>query len=99
VRRDWVSHRGRTIVVLGNVSTALGGLALCTGGVAALGSIPLGVAAWVMAQQDLRLIREGVMDPQGRSDTQAGRTGGIIGIVLGLIFGAFYIVIYLGAWY
>jgi hypothetical protein len=98
VRRDWLPHRGRTIVVLGNISMALGGLALCTGGVAALGSVPLGVTAWIMAQQDLHQIREGVMDPQGRSDTQAGRVGGILGVALGLIFGIFYIVIYLGAW-
>jgi hypothetical protein len=98
LRRDWLPHRGRTIVVLGNVSMALGGLALCTGGVAALGSIPLGIAAWVMAGQDLRQIRAGLMDPQGSSDARAGRTGGILGVVLGLIFGILYIVIYLGYW-
>jgi hypothetical protein len=78
---------------------ALGGLALCTAGLAALGSIPLGAAAWILAQQDLNQMREGVMDPAGRADTEAGRTGGILGIVLGLIFGFFYVLVYLGAWY
>jgi hypothetical protein len=85
--------------MMGNISMALGGLALCTGGLAALGSIPLGITAWVFAQQDLNQMREGVMDPMGRSDTETGRTGGILGVVLGLIFGVFYVVVYLGAWY
>src|SRR5262249_15257125 len=59
-RRDWpprrldcVPHRGKLIVTLGNVSLALGGLSLCTLGFGGLVSIPLGIAAWVMARHDL----------------------------------------------
>jgi hypothetical protein len=96
LRRDWVPHRGRVVLTLGNISMALGGLALCTAGLAALASIPLGITAWTFAQQDLSQMREGVMDPQGRSDTEAGRTGGILGVVLGVIFAFFYVVVYLG---
>jgi hypothetical protein len=99
LRRDWLPHRGRTILLMGNVSMALGGLALCTGGLAALGSIPLGITAWEFAQQDLDQMRQGFMDPQGRSDTESGRTGGILGLILGLIFGVFYAVVFLRSWY
>jgi hypothetical protein len=99
LRRDWLPHRGRAILMMGNASMALGGLALCTAGLAALASIPLGLTAWILAQQDLNQMREGVMDPQGRADTESGRTGGILGTVLGLIFAGFYAVVYLRAWY
>jgi hypothetical protein len=85
-----VPHRGKLIGTLGNVSLALGGLSLCTLGLGSLVSVPLGIAVWVMAHNDLEEMRAGRMDPQGRRATETGRTGGILGIVLGLLFGAFF---------
>jgi hypothetical protein len=48
---------------------------------ACLGLI-LGPMAWIMANNDLRAIREGIMDPRGESNTNAGRICGIIGTIL-----------------
>jgi hypothetical protein len=61
-------HRGTLILVLGILS-----LVLCA---------PLGIAAWIMANGDLKQIDAGTMDPTGRSTTNAGRICGIIGTVL-----------------
>jgi hypothetical protein len=61
-------HRGTLILVLGILS-----LVLCA---------PLGVAAWIMGNGDLKEIDAGTMDPSGRSTTNAGRICGIIGTVL-----------------
>jgi hypothetical protein len=94
-RLDFVPHRGKLLVTLGNVSMALGGLSLCTLGIGALASVPLGITAWVLAGHDLKEMRAGLMDPRGKAATETGRTGGILGVVLGLIFGIFYAVVYL----
>lgn len=61
-------HQGNVILVLGILS-----LVLCQ---------LLGPIAWIMGQNDLREIDRGVMDPSGRSATQAGMILGIIGTVL-----------------
>jgi Na+/proline symporter len=95
VRRDYEPHRGSLIVSLGNVSMLVGGLSLCLLGFGALVSVPLGVLVWLMAHRDLELMREGRMDPRGKAQTETGRTGAIAGIVLGLIFAAFYALLYL----
>jgi hypothetical protein len=95
VRRDYEPHRGALIVSLGNVSMIVGGLSVCLLGLGGLISIPLGVLAWVMANRDLEHMREGLMDPGGKKQTETGRTGGIAGIILGLIFAAFYALVYL----
>lgn len=64
-------HRGTTILVLGILS-----LVLCA---------PLGIAAWIMGNSDLKEMDAGVMDPSGRSTTNAGRICGIIGTILLII--------------
>jgi len=90
VRRDCEPHRGTLILVLGI-------LGLVTVGIYFLSPIGLGlsVTAWVMGQRDLRRMREKVMDPQGLSQTQAGRICGIVGAVLNLLWvlgcGAFFL--------
>ena len=61
-------HRATLILVLGILS-----LVLCA---------PLGIAAWVMGNGDLKQIDAGTMDPSGRSTTNAGRICGIIGTIL-----------------
>jgi len=43
---------------------------------------PLGIAAWVMGNGDLKEMDAGAMDPGGRSTTNAGRICGIIATIL-----------------
>ena len=66
-------HRGTLILVLGIL-----GLVVCG---------PLGIAAWIMGNGDLKEIDAGAMDPTGRSTTNAGRICGMIATIL-LILGA-----------
>ncbi len=61
-------HRGTLILVLGILS-----LLVCA---------PLGIAAWIMGNGDLKQIDAGAMDPSGRSLTNAGRICGMIGTIL-----------------
>jgi len=95
VRRDTAPHRGSLIVSLGNVSMIVGGLTLCTFGFGACFSIPVGILTWMMANRDLEHMRDGRMDPRGKTQTETGRTGAIAGILLGFIFAAFYAFVYL----
>ncbi len=46
---------------------------------------PLGIAAWIMGNGDLRQMDAGAMDPTGRSVTNAGRICGIIGTIFFVI--------------
>lgn len=61
-------HRGTLLLVLGILS-----IVVCT---------ILGPIAWVMANGDLKKIDSGVMDPEGRSNTNVGKILGIVGTVL-----------------
>jgi hypothetical protein len=65
-------HRATTVLVLGILS-----LVVCA---------PLGIAAWIMGNADLKEMDAGTMDPAGRSTTNAGRICGMIGVIL-LILG------------
>lgn len=96
LRRDYESHRGALILTLGNISVIAGGLSLCTFGLGAVVSVPLGILAWLLANCDLERMSDGRMDPSGRAQTQTGRTGAVTGMILGLIFAAFYALVYLG---
>ncbi|AFT68424.1 hypothetical protein B5T_00136 [Alloalcanivorax dieselolei B5] len=74
------NHRGALVLTLGLISLLV--------------FQPLGIAPWVIGVQDLRAMREGRMDPEGRSTTLAGMVLGIIAIVLfvlGLIAIGFFI--------
>lgn len=79
-------HRGGTVLALGIV-----GLVLNFG--CGFGWI-LGIIAWVMANNDLKEMDAGVMDPSGRSNTSAGKICGIISVVLGAI-GVIIFVLYM----
>lgn len=69
-------HRGTLILVLGIL-----GLVVCA---------PIGIAAWIMGKGDLAEMDAGVMDPSGRSMTNAGKICGLIAtILLGLSLIAF----------
>ena len=61
-------HRVTLILVLGIL-----GLVVCG---------PLGIAAWIMGNGDLKEMDAGAMDPSGRSTTNAGRICGIIATIL-----------------
>jgi hypothetical protein len=98
-RRDWEPHRGKMLLVMGNVSLALGGLTLCTAGIASPLSVVLGAVTWWLAQRDLEEMRAGRMDPGGQSSTEAGRAGGLVGAILGLLLGLFFAALYLESWF
>lgn len=69
-------HRGTLILVFGIL-----GLVACGF---------FGIAAWVMGNNDLREMDAGLMDPEGRANTSAGRICGIIAtalIAVGLLIG------------
>ena len=61
-------HRGSNVLVFGILS-----IVICP---------PLGIAAWLMGNNDLREMNAGLMDPSGRGATSAGRICGIIGSLL-----------------
>ena len=62
------AHRGTLILIFGILSI--------------FACLPLGIAAWVMGQRDLKAMDAGTMDPSGRSNTNAGRVLGVIGTLL-----------------
>jgi len=80
-RPDYRPHRGPLILVLGILSLMMCGL--------------LGIAAWIMGNNDLQEIRAGRMDPEGEGLTNAGRIMGMIGLLLTLIPLLFLMVILL----
>ncbi len=72
-------HRATLIMVFGIISIVICG--------------PLGIAAWIMGNGDLKEMDAGAMDPSGRSNTNAGRICGIIGTILfgiGIIVGIIF---------
>jgi predicted Zn finger-like uncharacterized protein len=77
IRRDTEPHRGTLVLVFGILSIVLG-----MSYIVSLVALPMGIAAWVMGQRDLRRMRMNEMDPQGEGATQAGWICGIIGTVI-----------------
>lgn len=64
-------HRGTMILVFGIL-----GLVCC---------VIFAILAWVMGNNDLKEMDAGIMDPEGKSLTQAGKICGIIGVVLQIV--------------
>jgi len=88
-RSDLLPHRGTVVLVMGILSLVVM-------------PIILGPIAWVMANNDLKEMRAGRMDPEGESNTNAGRICGIIGTIMGSLgliccFGYVFIVMIVGA--
>ncbi len=69
-RLDAEPHRGTLVLVFGILSLVMGGIGL-----------PLGIVAMVMGRNDLKKMDAKMMDPEGRSLTQAGWVCGIIGTI------------------
>jgi hypothetical protein len=65
-------HRGTLILVLGILSFVFCGI---------FTAIP----AWIMGNNDLKEMDAGLMDPSGRSITNAGRILGIVAVVLTIL--------------
>jgi hypothetical protein len=65
-------HRGSLILILGILS-----LVLC--------GILTGIPAWVMGHNDLKAMATGIMDPSGRSPTNAGKICGMISTILTIL--------------
>lgn len=59
-----------------------GSLVLVLGLVSLLAIQPLGIVPWILGVQDLRAMREGRMNPEGRTATLVGTALGIIAVVL-----------------
>ena len=79
-------HRGTLILVLGILS-----LIICQ---------PVGIAAWIMGNADLKQIAAGTMDPEGKSLTQIGKILGMIAVILmiiGVVLGVLFMVLGIGA--
>lgn len=86
-RREYLQpHRGTLILVLGILSLVV--------------FQPLGIAAWIMGNNDLTEMRAGRMDREGEGLTNAGRICGIIGTIIAifqLLCCLVYVVIIIGA--
>jgi hypothetical protein len=88
-RRDQEPHRSRLVGTLGQISLLAGGLSLCLPVLGQLVSLGTGIPAWVMANHDLEMMRTGLIDPDGRVETENGKIAAIVGVCLSLGFAAF----------
>jgi hypothetical protein len=64
-------HRGGLILALGII-----GLVACG---------PVGIAAWVMGNNDMKEMEAGRMDPEGKQLTQVGKILGIVATIFTII--------------
>jgi hypothetical protein len=84
MRLDCEPHRARLVLRLGLTSLVLGALSLCFGLTGLLG-LPLGLAAWYMARQDVLKMQAGLMDRRGEKRTRRGGDAGLFGAILSLL--------------
>jgi len=84
---DCEPHRASLVLGLG-----IGSIVLAATCFLSFIGLPLGIAAIVMARGDMKKMRAGTMDPDGRNTVQAGSICGIIGTILNAL-----LVLYLGA--
>jgi hypothetical protein len=87
-RNRYPPHRGGIVLALGLVAL-VGGMSLYL-------PLLLGPVAWALGSWDLRAMREGNMDPDGISMTQAGQVCGIVATVM-LVIGVFCVGFFLFA--
>jgi hypothetical protein len=83
VRRDCEPHRGRLLLALATVSLVCGVLAWCLVVPCYLG-LPAGLAAYLMARDDMRRMRAGLMDHNGWGETEMAWSRSIDGLVLNI---------------
>ncbi len=82
--RHYAPHRGGLVLTFGILGIVL--TVTCIGPLALGFSIP----AMLWGKKDLRAMDQGIMDPHGRGTTMGGYVCGIIGIVLGILYGLVY---------
>ena len=79
------THRGVLTLWLGIGAVACQVLACGCCPIFLLASVPLGACAWIFAQQDLRGIEAGTVDPAGRQNLTAGRALGMVTLGLAVL--------------
>jgi hypothetical protein len=80
-RRDYeLDHRGGLILALGII-----GLVACG---------PVGIAAWIMGNNDMKAMESGQMDPEGKQLTQVGKILGMVACAF-LVLGACLFIAYI----
>jgi hypothetical protein len=77
-RYDGAPHRGSAVLTLGILSLVF---SLCP-----IVGFVLGLIAVTLGSSDLTAMDSGNMDPEGRGSTVAGRTCGLIGLILSGVF-------------
>ena len=53
-----------------------------------------GIAAWVMGKGDLKAIDQGLMDPEGRGLTNAGKICGMVSVILAVVGFVLYLLVF-----
>jgi hypothetical protein len=86
-RRDAEPHRAGMLQFLATTSS-ISGILSCALVVPLLLAIPLGLLVWGLATHDLVQMRHGLMDRTGLVATQNARKGAILGVIMGIISGA-----------
>jgi hypothetical protein len=81
---DLRPHRGGLILALGILSFVIAG-------------ILTGIPAWVMGSGDLKKMDAGIMDPQGRGLTQAGRILGMVCTIFTAVILAIVVIVIVAA--
>jgi hypothetical protein len=72
-------HRGSAVLTIGIIS-------IVANFVCPIISVIMGPIAWTMGQTDMTEIQAGRMDPDGESQTNAGKICGIVGTIVGILF-------------
>jgi len=99
-RRDLEPHRGGTVMGLGLTGLIMTPVGWLCCNLLCLVALVMCIAAWVMGAQDLRAMRAGTMDPEGRGNTNAGYVCGIIGTILNaltIVIGGIVLVVFIAA--
>jgi DNA-directed RNA polymerase subunit RPC12/RpoP len=93
-------HRGTAILVMGILGLVFCPLSLVVGlvfwpcGLLGLLGLPFGLIAWLWANEDLRKMNKGIMDPEGRGSTQAGKICGMIPTIIFLVAIGLYVLLF-----
>ena len=74
--------------------SSLGMFSICFG-MTAVAGLPLGVIAWVWANNDLEAMTNGIVDARGRKETQSGRGNAIAGVIFCGLFAGTWLLLWL----
>jgi hypothetical protein len=92
MRRDTEGHRGALIDRLGTFSMLSVTLGLCVlGPFSVVVALAVGIPTLVMADHDLRKMREHLMDDAGLKATELGRSKALASLVLAVVLALFFV--------